>query len=512
MNIFPINPASVRESDHALATERTGRVIAITSGKGGVGKTNVTSNLAIALARQGHRVCVFDADTSLANVNIVMGVTPRYTIEHLLSGERTVEEVLLEGPEGVMIVPAASGIAELAVLDEPSRARLIDALRALESSFDYLLIDTAAGIGESVLAFIRSAQYTILVISTEPTSLTDAFALLRVLKRQAHERPAYVLVNMALNYANSMEVYKRFEGAVRKYLGLKVHYLGYITDDKALKNSIARQRPVLLNDPDALASRCFTTLAAVLGKQFAAPATPLSFTSWWSDQAEASPPPAPSPLGDAGQDRAARPGAGPGPTRTEDEHSGQHARSLPSDEAPADTEVDGSPAAVEAATGPEVDVSAAAVGDSAGPATVDALDELALRLRDLIGEDGLGADRLEPFMESLVELYVARFKRFPLAPGKLARILADTDPGEEEISKLTKALEDNFGKSFNSESNSEQPAAVRQEEIIEEYRRIVARLTAQEEELQRALQRIYDTVDRELGPDQGPALSDQDLL
>ena len=116
-----------------------------------------------------------------------------------------------------------------AALDAFNKAALavpeIEQCHMIASSFDYLLIDTAAGIGESVLAFIRSAQYTILVISTEPTSLTDAFALLRVLKRQAHERPAYVLVNMALNYANSMEVYKRFEGAVRKYLGLKVHYL-----------------------------------------------------------------------------------------------------------------------------------------------------------------------------------------------------------------------------------------------------------------------------------------------
>src|SRR5690606_38235438 len=121
-----------------------------------------------------------------------------------------------------------------------------------------------------------------------------------VLKRQEFERPAYVLVNMAINYANSMEVYKRFESAVRKYLGMKVHYLGYITDDKAIKISVSQQRPVLLNAPDALASRCFTTLAAVLSKQFTASPSHHSFSAWWSELA-----------GTRGEDAAARMSAAP---------------------------------------------------------------------------------------------------------------------------------------------------------------------------------------------------------
>jgi len=494
MNIIPIKPTSDRESDHAIATGPSGRVIAITSGKGGVGKTNVTSNLAVALTRQGQRVCVFDADTSLANVNIVMGVTPRYTVEHLLNGERSVEEILLEGPEGVMIVPAASGIAELAVLDEASRARLITALRTLESSFDYLLIDTAAGIGESVLAFVKSAQYTILVISTEPTSLTDAFALLRVLKRQAHERPAYILVNMALNYANSMEVYKRFEGAVRKYLGLKVHYLGYITDDKALKNAITRQRPVLLNDPDALASRCFTTLAAVLSKQFAAPATPLAFTSWWSELADRSPAPAPPSdaraPSDAGQDRA---GMTSEPAPTADAGTEAPATMRPGDPAPNGGSGAGLPQP--AATEPPADT----------------LDDLAGRARALFCTGDLAPEQAGHFIEPLLELYVARFHRFPLALERLTHLLAGAEPGEEEISSMTKSLEEYFEKRFGSPLHPEclAAAAERQhrEQILEEYRSVVARLTAQEAELQRALQKLYDTLDRELADDEGLAPS-----
>jgi MinD-like ATPase involved in chromosome partitioning or flagellar assembly len=288
MNIIPIKPPKpTRSTTRQPADTQFPKVIAITSGKGGVGKTNVTSNLAIALSKQGNRVCIFDADTSLANINVVMGLKVEYTIEHLLSGERTVDEILVEGPEGVTIIPAASGIAECANLDQEQRQRLIGALETLESRFDYILIDTAAGIGDSVLYFVQSAQYAIVVISTEPTSLTDAFALLRVLKRRNYEHPIYVLVNMALNYANSMEVFKRFEAAIKKYLSMKVHYLGYITEDKAIRTSISAQRPVLLQHPEALASRCFTTLATVLCKQFSGTPQPHRFSAYWKDLASA---------------------------------------------------------------------------------------------------------------------------------------------------------------------------------------------------------------------------------
>ncbi len=260
------------------------RVIAITSGKGGVGKTNITSNLAIALASRGARVCIFDADTSLANVNIVMGLTPQYTIEHLLSGEKDIDDIIIDGPKGVKIVPAASGIAQCAQLAEDQRRRLIQALADLEARFDYLLIDTGAGIGDTVLSFIQSAQYVVVVISPEPTSLTDAFALIRVLKRRGFRRPVYVLVNMVLNYANSMEVFKRFEAAAQKYLRARVHYLGYIPRDEAVGKAVASQTPVLLADPASVASRCFMTLADVLGKQLKGGGQPYGFSTYWERQ------------------------------------------------------------------------------------------------------------------------------------------------------------------------------------------------------------------------------------
>lgn len=264
--------------------EKHARTLAITSGKGGVGKSNVATNLAVTLAQKGARVCIFDADTNLANANILMGLTPQYSIHDVLSGLKTIDEVMVKGPGNVTIVPAASGIAEADDFDDAQKNRLLQALETLEKRFDYLLIDTAAGINENVIRFLRSAESILLVISTEPTSLTDAFALLRVLKRSGYKRVTHVLVNMAINFGNGMEVFKRFDGAVKKYLKLPLNFIGYITDDIAVRDSIRQQCPVVLFRPDSLASRCFSNIERVLlshlsnndnGKNF-------SFSSFWN--------------------------------------------------------------------------------------------------------------------------------------------------------------------------------------------------------------------------------------
>ena len=270
------------EEDKLLKPARTqARTLAITSGKGGVGKSNITTNLAIALAQQGAKVCIFDADTSLANVNILMGLNPKYNIEHLLNGVKTLDEIMLAGPANVSIIPASSGLATRSDIDEKQQARLIRALEDLENRFDYLLIDTAAGIGNNVTRFLRAAQSILLVISTEPTSLTDAFALLRILKRSGYKHKPYVLVNMAINYSNGMDVFKRFDGAVRKYLQLSLIYVGYITDDIAVKESVRHQCPVVLYRPEALATRCFINLKNVLINQLAEVRRPNKFSTFW---------------------------------------------------------------------------------------------------------------------------------------------------------------------------------------------------------------------------------------
>jgi len=269
------------KSEHA----KTALAIAITSGKGGVGKTNLTTNLGIALAKGGHKVCIFDADTSLANINILLGLTPEFTLEQFFNGEKNIEEILLTGPENVKIIPSASGIAEFAELQEDKQSRIVDALRSLEKQFDYILIDTAAGIGENVINFLQSAQYAVVVISPEPTSLTDAFSLVKVLQRRQYDKPIYTLVNMAKDYKHSMDVFKRFSQAVNKYIHLKVRYLGYIPMDQAMRSAVAMQSPVVVSEPHSSAARCVTLLSQILVKHFKADEKPeSSISSFWTSQ------------------------------------------------------------------------------------------------------------------------------------------------------------------------------------------------------------------------------------
>jgi len=175
----------------------------------------VSVNLAIALATRGNKVCLFDADTGLANVNILLGLQPEYTLQHLLSGEKNIRDILKAGPRGLQIVPAASGIAEYSDLSDKQRRILTANLKALEKHFDYLIIDTAAGIDKTVQEFVRAAHCSIAVVSQEPTSLTDAFALLRVIKSKGDPGPVYAMINRVSSYEESADIYKRFATAVR---------------------------------------------------------------------------------------------------------------------------------------------------------------------------------------------------------------------------------------------------------------------------------------------------------
>lgn len=277
------------ETIPATAEQRKALAVAITSGKGGVGKTNLTTNLGIALAKQGHKVCIFDADTSLANINILLGLTPDHTLEQFLNEEMAIEDILLEGPEGLKIVPSASGIAEFSHLNELQQQRIIDALQTLESKFDYILIDTAAGISETVISFLQSAQYAVVVVSPEPTSLTDAFSLIKVLQRRNYQQPIYTLVNMANNYKHSMDVFKRFAHAINKYVHLKVRYLGYIPMDRAMRSAVASQSPVILSEPQSPAARCITLLTQILVKHFTEDETPQgSISQFWRTRSQSS--------------------------------------------------------------------------------------------------------------------------------------------------------------------------------------------------------------------------------
>lgn len=261
---------------------RSSRVLAITGGKGGVGKTSLSINLAIALAKTGSKVCLFDADTGLANINVMLGLHPAYTLEHMFTGEKDINEVVLEGPEGIHIVPGASGFAQCVDLELAQQKRLVASVSALEPNYDYMLVDTAAGISPTVLHFVAASQVAAVVITPEPTSLTDAFSLLKVLRRRGYRRRVEIIVNMAANASQAEKVYRRFDAAVKKYLDLNTEYLGSVWMDESMRSAVALQRPVTLFSKEDPSAKSFYRLAERIDDVFSRPATPkLSFSAYW---------------------------------------------------------------------------------------------------------------------------------------------------------------------------------------------------------------------------------------
>ncbi|MGK0249197.1 MAG: MinD-like ATPase involved in chromosome partitioning or flagellar assembly [Oleispira sp.] len=265
------------------------RVIAFTSGKGGVGKTSLSVNLAIALARSGSKVCLFDADMGMANVNIMLGIAPAYTLEHLFTNERTIQDIVLTGPAGLDLVPGASGFSKCVDLDDAQQRRLVDALEYLEPRYDYLIIDTSAGMSSTVLHFVGAAQMAAVVITPEPTSLTDAFSLLKVLSRRGYKRSPQVIVNMVQSTSKAERIYGRFEAAVKKYIGLDTEFLGAVWMDDSIRSSISLQRPVALFAESDPSCKSFYRLADRLDTVFNRGTVPkLSFTTYWKKMVERS--------------------------------------------------------------------------------------------------------------------------------------------------------------------------------------------------------------------------------
>lgn len=240
------------------------RVISVTSGKGGVGKTNVVTNLAIALGRMGKRVMVMDADLSLANIDILLGLAPEYHLGHVFNGERKLEEVLVEGPAGIRILPASSGWEGLSAIDEIQKLTLLDQMDTLEDEVDILLIDTAAGIGNNVLYFNQAAQERVVVVTPEPTALTDAYALIKVLS-QHQERYFRLLINQVKGEAEAKEVFRKLVKVADRFLSeVSLDYLGFIPTDQAVQNSVRRQRSTVEAFPDSAAAKSFVQLARLV--------------------------------------------------------------------------------------------------------------------------------------------------------------------------------------------------------------------------------------------------------
>lgn len=237
------------------------QVIAVSSGKGGVGKTNVVANLALALTQIGKRVLVLDADLALSNLDVLLGLVPKYTLEHVLLGERQLSEIILPGPGGIMILPASSGMQDLTDLTPAQHVILQEQLDRMAPSLDVLLIDTGAGISSNVLYFAVAAQEIMVVASPEPTSITDAYALMKVLSNRFSEKRFRLLVNMVRRREEGPEVYRKIGLVADRFLNISIDYVGAIPVDDYVPMAVRRQRAVLDLFPQAPASREFQRLA-----------------------------------------------------------------------------------------------------------------------------------------------------------------------------------------------------------------------------------------------------------
>jgi flagellar biosynthesis protein FlhG len=252
---------TLRQAVAMKAPGRSIRVVAVTSGKGGVGKTNVTANLAVALAHLGRRVMVLDADLGLGNLDVLLGLTPQYSLADVLSGQRRLRDVLVSGPGGITVLPAGSGFQNLTALTDPQIRELQSEMDELQEETDVLLIDTGAGIGRNVTSFATMAQDIIVVAAPEPTSLTDAYALMKVLSTQHSERRFRLLVSMTRTPTDGRDVYRKLSLVAERFLHISIDFLGSIPYDHRLVEAVCQQRPLVELYPQSKAAQAFLGLA-----------------------------------------------------------------------------------------------------------------------------------------------------------------------------------------------------------------------------------------------------------
>ena len=240
------------------------RVVAITSGKGGVGKTNIVANMGIALSQMGQKVMILDADLGLGNLDILLGLAPKYNFSHVIKGEKSVAEVLVEGPQDIKILPASSGIIEMTDLTEANKAEIYQQLDKVMASIDVLLIDTAAGISSNVMYFNTAAQEILVVVSPEPTAITDAYALMKVLSLKYDTHRFRLLVNMAADKAEAGDVHRQLTMVSNRFLNIEIDYLGYVPYDRNVVRGVKYQQAVRDLFPHSPASKSFTSLAKTI--------------------------------------------------------------------------------------------------------------------------------------------------------------------------------------------------------------------------------------------------------
>jgi len=239
------------------------RIITITSGKGGVGKTSLSLNLSLSLAAEGLKVCLFDADLGLANVNILTGIYPDKDLESVISGQFSLNEIIIRDYQGIDIIPGSSGVEKIADLTRTQTGTLISAFLDLEE-YDYFIFDTSAGISSQVLSFCMASHETILVATCEPTSLTDAYSMLKVLSKYEYPDPVKVVINQVSSGRAAQKAYSQLKETVNKFLSIKVEPLGIMALDKNVRAAVISQTPFFMLFPDTIATKCINSMTQKL--------------------------------------------------------------------------------------------------------------------------------------------------------------------------------------------------------------------------------------------------------
>jgi flagellar biosynthesis protein FlhG len=236
-------------------------VVSVTSGKGGVGKTAVVANMAVSLSQMGKKVLIIDADLGLANIDVVFGLTPQYNLNHFFAGQQRLDDILVDGPGGIKILPAGSGVQQFTHLDANQKMRFINELDAMHGAYDIVLIDTEAGISDNVTYFNMAAQDILIITSPEPTAITDAYALMKLLSNDYGEKHFKLIVNSVKNENEALDVFRKLTVVSNRYLNISLDFLGGIPFDKRMHESIRRQKVIVDLYPNAKPSAAFRTMA-----------------------------------------------------------------------------------------------------------------------------------------------------------------------------------------------------------------------------------------------------------
>lgn len=257
-----LSPTATLPAPDALwSSAKLTKTIAVASGKGGVGKSNVAVNVALELAELGHRVTLLDADMALANADVLLGISPQYHLGHVLTGQRTLQEVEIQVTDGLRLIPGGSGVAELASLTMDQHTRLIAELRAIELDSDFMIIDTAAGIAGNVIGILKAVSEVIIVTTPDPTALVDAYATIKLMHQAATETPIRILVNDVVELGDADRVFKQLRTTTARFLNREIEYLGTIPHDAELIEAVREQRPVVQYAPETPASRALRLIA-----------------------------------------------------------------------------------------------------------------------------------------------------------------------------------------------------------------------------------------------------------